>query len=201
MYFSLGSLLHPYTLIPITATYDHRGRHCLCFAKRSALPRVKSTANLPAGTHTGPSDANAHVLAITPSHFAWSVNGERKRHCGEGRRGEMVLWLITQTESDPQDCLLHAERLAASFPQAVGRVLGKQALNQCWVLRAPTGLCPCITSDFLSCSSSCVDALSHESLSQYVWGGLNITAHLLHSKKILCLFIRLFPVGPETRAL
>lgn len=51
--------------------------------------------------------------------------GRRKGRREEGRRGEMVIWLVIQTEADMQDGLHKANNQAIYPIQAVIRVLRK----------------------------------------------------------------------------
>lgn len=90
---------------------------------------------------------------FTPPTSNGLKNWEKKRHCGGARRGEMVIWLITQTESDIQDCLHNAETTSQFIHSNSGPCPGKifiKPIIWCWALKPGSAL-----ALFFYCFHSC----------------------------------------------
>lgn len=121
----------------------HLDRHSLHCAKKSALPRVKRLVNFPAGTLPGPSEANTcvPVMTLLPLQMEWRIREEKA--LWRESRGERVIWLITQTESDIHNCLPHAKPPVwasnSNRRSLPGKILIRPIL-WCWVLQPDSAL-------------------------------------------------------------
>lgn len=93
------------------------------------LAQITALENLPAGPSPWLHEAHTHALAFTPAHFQWCEEWREKGALWEGRRGEMAMWSIAQTESDFQDCLCNPKPPVNLCVLSSWLWPGKQSLN------------------------------------------------------------------------